>query len=265
MTEMTVLDAAHAEMAAAPDDDTRRLAYYDRLAACELFLMLKAEPEAGHDSIAPEVFEFSQAKYVLVFDREERLAAFAGQAAAYVALSGRAIAGMLAGQGIGLGINLDVAPSSFLLPPDAVDWLNETLANLPDQVEARIAEISAPGGLPEALLTTLDARLATAMGLAQVAFLAGVTYETGGRGHLLAFVGALPHAQTALAQAAAEALTFSGLDAAAMDVGFFEPTDAIVPKLERLALRFDLPQMQPAVTQVRPAPGSDPDQPPKLK
>lgn len=265
MTELTALDHAHAAMEAAPQDDRARLAFYERLASCELFLMLAAEPEADQDSVTPELFEVADARYALVFDREERLASFAGQTTAYVALSGRAIAGMVGGHGIGLGVNLDVAPSSILLPPDAVDWLGDTLGNAPDQVEARITEIFAPAGLPDQLLRTLDGKLASAMGLAQAAYLAAVAYETGGRGHLLAFVGAMPEAQGALAQASAEALTFSGLDAAAMDVGFFEPNDAFVAKLARVALRFDLPQMQAAVTQARPAPGSDPDNPPKLK
>jgi len=265
VTETTALDIAHAAMVAAPDEDAARLAFYERLASCELFLMLEAEPQPGQDQISPQVFELEDANYVLVFDREVRLAAFAGQAAAYVALSGRTLTEMVAGQNIGLGVNLDVAPSSILLPPDAVDWLNETLGNRPDEVQAHITEVSAPTGLPDQLLTALDGKLATAMGLAQVAYLCAVRYETGGRGHLLAFVGALPHAQQALAQAGAEALTFSGLDAAAMDIGFFHPSDPIVAKLERLALRFDLPQMQHAVTNARPAPGSDPAKPPKLK
>lgn len=265
MAETTVLDVAHAAMQSAPEDDAARLAFYDRLASCELFLMLESEPNSGDERVSPHVFELEDAKYVLAFDREERLAGFAGQAAAYVALSGRALAAMLAGEGLGLGLNLDVAPSSMLLPPAAILWLKETVGNLPNEVEAHITEISSPKALPDQLLTKLDGKLATAMGLAHVAYLAAVEYETGGRGHLLAFVGAPSQAQPALAQAAAEALTFSGLDAAAMDVGFFEPSDPLVAKLERLALRFDLPQMQAPVTQTNVIPGSDPAKPPKLK
>lgn len=202
---------------------------------------------------------------MLVFDREARLSAFAGEATAYVSLSGRALAGMLAGQGIGLGVNLDVASSSILLPPDAVDWLQDKLANLPEEMHTRIAEVSAPNGLPERLLTALDAKLASAMGLAQMAYLAAVTYQSGARGHLLAFVGTVPQAQDMLARAGAEALTFSGLDAGTLDIGFFDAADPIVEKLEKLALRFDLPQMQTTVTNSNAAPGSDPAKPPKLK
>lgn len=264
MTETTALDRAHAAMHDNPEDDASRLAFYERLADCEFFLMLQAE--AGEDdSVTPELFDLEDARYVLIFDREERLVAFSGQITPYVALSGRAIAGMLAGQDIGLGVNLEVAPSSILLPAASVAWLNETLGNAPDEVEAHIAEVFPPAGLPERLIGALDAKLATAMGLASAAYLVAVRYDTGTRGHLLAIVGAVPEAEGALAAAAAEALTFSGIEAGAMDVAFFRASDPVTPRLERVGLRFDLPQLQQTVTQTRPAPGRDPEKPPILK
>ncbi|WP_300035871.1 SseB family protein [uncultured Roseobacter sp.] len=265
MTDTTPLDAAHAAMMAAPDSDTARLGFYERLADCELFLMLEAEPDDTDETVTPELFDVGDARYVLVFDRLERLAAFAGQTAAYVALSGRAIAGMLQGQGIGLGLNPDVAPSSVLLPAEAAEWLARTLGNAPDEVEARITQVEAPAGLPDSLIAAIDTKLATAMGLARFACLAGVHYDGGGRGHLLAFVDAVPQAQDALARAAAEALTFSGIEAGEMDVGFFSSADPLAAKLEQYGLRFDLPQLPENVSSVPAAPGSDPEKPPRLK
>lgn len=261
----TPLDHAHAEMQSAPDQDATRLRFYERLAASELFMMLASDHEASSDTVTPELFEHDGARYVLVFDREERLSAFAGAATPYVALSGRGLVEMLAGQGIGLGVNLDVAPSSILLPEDVVHWLHGTLGHVPDAVEERVSEVLAPTGLPEQLIEALDARLATAMGLAQCAYLAAVTYENGARGHLLAFVAAIPEAEGALTQAASEALTFSGIAAGAMDVGFFAADAPVIEHLQRVALRFDLPQLQQTVTQERPAPGMDPENPPRLK
>ncbi len=265
MTEHTPLDTAHALMQAAPDDPHARLGFYERFAASELFLMLATDVDDAEETITPELFEVQGSNFVLVFDREDRLAAFAEQAKPYVALSGRAITEMLAGQGLGLGLNLEVAPSSILLPPEAVAWLNSTVGNTPDAWEARISELSAPTGLPERLVTSLDARLATAMGLASAAYLAGATYDDAAKGHLLAFVGALPEAQEALARLAAEALSFSGIEAGAMDVAFLQPSDPMTKTLDRVGLRFDIPQLQEAVTQTRPAPGSDPEKPPILK
>ncbi|NIZ14279.1 SseB family protein [Phaeobacter sp. HF9A] len=263
MTEMTPLDLAHAAMEAAPGEDATRLRFFERLADSELFLLLEKEPEG--DRISPDVFDTGEGRFVLVFDREERLAAFADRIVPYAALSGRVIAQMLAGQGIGLGVNLEVAPSSILIPAEAMGWLAETLANAPGEVEAAIAEVHPPKGLPEALLTALDAKLATAAGLAQCAYLAAVTYEGGGSGHLLAFVNAREGAETALAKAVGEALTFSCIEAGALDVGFFAASAEISGHLARMGLRFELPEPQSAQSYQPIKPGSDPDKPPRLK
>ena len=125
MTETTALDRAHAAMTAAPEDDGARLRFYERLADSELFMMLTKEVEDGN--ISPEMFDLADGTFVLLFDREERLAQFADRAVPYAALSGRVVAQMLAGQGIGLGLNLEVAPSSILIPAEAVSWLHQTL------------------------------------------------------------------------------------------------------------------------------------------
>ncbi|GAA6209608.1 SseB family protein [Cognatishimia sp. WU-CL00825] len=259
----TPLDTAHAAMQGAQGDDAARLRFYERLADAELFLLLTKEVEG--ESISPEVFEVQDQSFVLVFDTEERLSEFVGKAAPYVALSGRMVAQMLAPSGIGLGVNLDVAPSSILIPAEALGWLVDTLDNAPDEVETRVDAFSAPAGLPEVLITSLDAKLSTAVGLARWAYLVGTTYENGVRSHMLGFVGAVPEAQGALAKAVSEALTFSGIDAGALDVGFFDSSDPVAAQLARVGLRFDLPEPEVAVEHVPIAPGSDPQKPPKLR
>lgn len=259
----TVLDQAHAAMEAAAEDDAARLRFFERLGDAELFLLLEAE--AVGDQVTPQVFDPGAGPLVLVFDREERLAAFVGAEAPYAALSGRVIAGLLAEQGLGLGLNLDVAPSSFLLDAEGVRWLAQTLGHGPDEVEARLAELSAPAGLPDVLISALDTKLATATGLAQIAYLVGTTDDAGARGHMLAFVGAAPGAEDALARAASEALTFSGIEAGAMDVGFFDAQDPVTARLARVGLRFDLPQPAPARSPEVAAPGMDPERPPRLR
>ena len=260
---MTPLDIAHAAMDAAPEDDAARLRFYERVADGELFLLLESEVE--DQAVTPRVFALEDGPVVLAFDREDRLSAFTGAPAPYAALPGRVIAAQLAGQGIGIGLNLGVAPSSFLISAGAVDWLAATLGHAPAEVEARPVSFHAPGGLPERLIEGLDAKLARAGGLAMAALLAGVSYADGRRGHMLAFVGAAPGAQEALARAAAEALTFSGLDAGEMDVTFLAPEDAALAPLARVALRFDLPMPALPDPIARAAPGMDPDRPPRLK
>lgn len=262
MTETTALDTAHAAMQAAPQDDTARLRFFERLADSELFLMLTEEAQG--ENISPEVFDVADGQFVLAFDREDRLAQFASRPVPYVALSGRVLSSMLAGQGIGLGLNLEVAPSSMLIPFEALGWLASTLQHAPEEVQERLAEFLPPAGLPDMLLTALDAKLATAGGLAQAAYLVATKSQSGASGHLLGFVGAVEGAEPALAKAASEALTFSGIEAGAMDVGFFAMDDVAAGLLAKTGLRFDLPQPEMPET-VRPIPGSDPAKPPILK
>ncbi|MEP5153087.1 SseB family protein [Planktotalea sp.] len=263
MSEETPLDLAHAAMEAAPEDDAARLRFYERLSDSELFLLLTKDVE--NDQVDPEVFDLGDVRFVLVFDREERLSQFVGKPAPYIALSGRVISQMLAGQGIGLGVNLEVAPSQMLIPPEAVVWLNDTLAHSPDEVNERAQELYAPKGLPEELLTAIDAKLASAVGLAQNAYLVAVKYEGGGKGHLLGFVGTQEGAESALAKAAGEALTFSGIEAGSIDVGFFDANDPMAAAMAKVGLRFVLPKQTARTETIRPAPGSDPDNPPLLK
>lgn len=259
----TPLDRAHAAMEAALEDDAARLRFYERLADAELFLMLSEEPVG--EAISPELFEVQDARFVLAFDLEERLTAFAERAVPYAAMSGRALARMAADQGIGLALNIEVAPSAILLPTDALAWLVTTLGHAPQQAEALPKTLHAPTGLPETLLTALDTKLATATGLARKAYLAGVTYDDGTRGHLLGITGAQPGAEGALASAVNEALVFSGLDAGALDVTFVDETNPLAPELARVALRFDIPQPPEHRERRVEAPGSDPDKPPKLR
>lgn len=256
----TPLDAAHAAVSADPENEALRLRFFERLADGEMVILL--EREAVGETLEPRIFDLEEGPFVLVFDREERLAAFSGGISPYAALPGRVIAGMLKGQGIGLGVNLGVAPSSMLLPAEAMDWLAETLEEGPEQVEALPEEFVAPR-VPEVLVAALDAKLARAGGLAVAAVLAGVVYRGGRRGHMLAFLDAAKGAETALARAMGEALVFSGIEAGELDVAFLAQGEAAAKAMARVGLRFDLPV--PEVPAAPTAPGMDPTRPPKLR
>ena len=126
----TEIDKAHAVMSAAPENDAARLRFYERLADTELYVLLAGDPDG--DDVEPELFEISDQQFVLVFDREERLATFVGRAAPYAGLPGRGLIQMLDGQDVGLALNLDVAPSAMLIPSDAVTWLAEFMVSRMD-------------------------------------------------------------------------------------------------------------------------------------
>lgn len=262
MRDETPLDRAHAAMIADEGDDAARLRFYERVADAELFVLLERKAEGDH--IEPDLFEIADARYLLAFDHEARLAGFVGKTAPYAALSGRALVRMLAGQGIGLALNPQAAPSSMLLPSEAVDWLADMLAHAPDEISALPVNLAPPADLPESMLLALDTKLTSAAGLARVAYLAAVTYQDGRPGHLLGFIDTVPGAEAALAKAVTEALSFSSVDAGEIDVGFFGSTDAIATSLARVGLRFDLPAPDHA-PRTPTAPGRDPDKPPRLR
>ena len=250
--EVTALDAAHAAMTAAPEDDAARLHYYRALSDAVLFLWLEAEPDG--DTLAPRVFDLDDGPVVLACDSEERLARASGQPVPYAALPGRVVAQALAGQGVALGINLGVADTGFLVPPEALDWLAATLGHAPVEATARPERFAAPRDLPSALLSGLQGKLAGMAGLATGALLAAVGYAGGRRGHLLAFLDADAQAEPALARAVAEALTFSGIEAGEIDVAFLRAADPVAAAMARVAMRLDMAQPEPAHLPPEPAP-----------
>lgn len=271
-TERTPLDEAHLLMERAAETgpeaaaDSARLRFYECLADAELLVLLAEEPE-GDDPLRPQMFELEDGEFLMCFDTEERLAAFTEAPAPYAALPGRVIVAMLAGQA-GLGLNLGVAPSSFLMPPEAVEWLADLLGDEPEDAEGLPERFMAPGHLPEPLLLGLADRLSRMGGFAAEALLSAVQYDDGRRGHLLAFVAPRPGAEPALAKAVAEALTFSGIEAGEIDVTFLPGDLAATQRMRHVARRFSMPPpAAPAAPErIEPkAPGSDPDRPPILR
>ena len=265
----TRLDKTHAAMQADLADDAARMRFYQALADSELHLLLEGDPEGGQ--IAPGLLEMDGDRYALVFDSDERLSRFTeehlpGTAAPYAAVPGRAVAQMLRGQKVGLGLNLGVAPSSILIPAEALDWLASTLDELPEEVERPITGLSAPKNLPEGIHAALVAKLAPAGGLAASAALASAHYSDGSTGLIVGFTAPVPGTEQALAHAVQEALVFSGIDDLALEVGFFAPKSAEARSLAAEGLEIPLPM--PELSEeapARPAPGSDPDAPPKLR
>lgn len=264
----TPVAAALAAMAAAPAETALRLAFYEAFAAAELHLWLAAEArsEAEGERIEPRVFPLSTGPAVLAFDTEAALAGFAGAGAPYAALPGRVLAPMLAAQGLGLMVQTEDGGAE-LLPPDALDWLVRTLkAPAPAAAQGVARGYDAPA-LPPAvaarLVPALERRLAGVPGLT-AAVLAGVRWQGGGTGTVLALAGVPEAAQAPIAQSVAEALAFAGLEAAALDVIFPAPR-ALAP-IAAAGLPLALPAAPAPEAPATPAaPGMDPARPPKLR
>jgi hypothetical protein len=270
MTDSTELDTALQQMRSAPDDAALRLRFLAELLNSELYVLLNEE--AREDRLQPRVFDLAEARAVLVFDSEARMAAFAGQAVAYAALPGRVLVTMLAGAGedLSLIVNAD-APHAELLPPEAVDWLAATLSAPPPVEAEAVAPAFAPPALPGAVLAllvpALERRLSGVPGL-QAAVLAAVRWQDGAAGHVLALAGVVPPARPALARAVAEALEMSGLEDGALDVIF--PGPAAMARIVEVGRSLSpaprvAPETEAAGTKPPVGPGMDPSRPPRLK
>jgi len=257
----TPLDAAHAAMLADPSDDAARLRFYERVLDSALSLVLAAE--GGDDRVEPLLLEIADATYVAVFDLPERLAAFLDAPRPMAQLAGRSLVRMLAGQGLGMALNPAVAPSSQLIPPEAVTWLAGMLEGGTEGHSARPRAVFPPTGAPEALIGALGSKLAAMAGSFDAAYLVTAEFTDGTRGLILALAGVLPPAQAGMTEAAMEALRFSGIEAGTLDVLYLKPDTPALIRIARVGLRFDLPR--PSRSAAPTSPGMDSDRPPILR
>jgi hypothetical protein len=263
MTQPTKLDKAHGAMAAAPDDAALRMEFYQCLADSELFVLL--EDEASEGQIRPRILDTGDARYVPVFDTEERLAGFTGEVSEFAALSGRTISAMFAGRGLGLVLNPGVAPSSFPVPEAALSWLNDTLENGPRHDAGVPDTFAAPDETGAALVPVLCDKLGQAAGLVKTACLVAVTYTDNRRAHMLAIVDVAPPVRDAIAKAVSEVVIFHGTPGFELDVAFVDAGDPVRRHLDRVGHWLDIPEKKTPEPRSPVAPGRDPDAPPILR
>lgn len=237
------------------------LAFWRCFADVELFLVL--DREAQGDTLEPRVFDLSMGRMLLAFDTEERLATISDSPLPYAALPGRVVAAQLAGQNLALGLNLGTgAGCETVLAAGSLDWLSQMLTQEePQERRAQIARLATPL-MPEGLYQALRALLPPQ---AQGA-LAQAAYTDGGWGHVLALSGLAPEDAPRMGRAVTEALAFSGLDAAALDLVFTEPDAPIFARIAQTGHLLQPLPRTPAPPPAAPkAPGTDPDRPPLLK
>lgn len=252
---MTPIDAAIAAAQAAPDDDAAQRALLAVLAGSELYLLLASEPT--DTTISPRLFDLETGAVALVFDREDRLADFAGPAP-YAAMTGRELVGLLQGQGIGIAVNLG-ASQETILPPEALDWLQEAEVSQELTGEMPVA-VYPPEGVEEEVLPQLEARLASAEGLAKQAVLVTAEYADGRRGPCLILIDALVSAEGDLARYIGDAMAIMGRAGGALDVAFVEAATEAAERVRAAGLVIDLPEPP------KPATGlPDPSKPPRLR
>ena len=259
----TPLDRAHAGIGAAEDDPRSWLRFYGRLCDAELFVLLREE--ARGSAIAPAILPHEGQDHALAFDTEARIAAFAEGPAHWVAMPGADLVSLLAREGLGLGLNLGVAPSAVLLPPDAIGWLAGEVASSLQLTRALPERFAPPLEVPPALVDDLARRLAEAAGIMQEAWLVQASYADAPDALLLACIGVDLPARAALGKSIAPAVQFAPADRP-LDIAFLDAGDPALEALRRHGLRFEIPPPPPAprASPVE-APGCDPEKPPRLR
>ena len=245
---MTPLDRA---FAAFGEDEVGRRVVYATLAATPLVVAL--ERPADGDRIEPLVLETGEGQFALAFDSEERLGGFLPRGTDYAVVPGRGLIGMLAGAGLGLGVNLEVAPSALLLSAEDLGWIVAEAAG----GEARaVAQVDpgvgdAPGVLVEALALRAGELEGMCSGLCPVVDEQGV---------LVVALDVPAGAKAALLAGMAELAGMLGL---AGGIGVvFEVWDGPV----HAAVDGPVPELdfRPVKHEPKPGPGMDPDNPPRL-
>lgn len=251
----TALDLAYAAHEAEPDNVTLRLRFHERILDSELIVPLAAPPDG--DRVTPQIFPLSDGPVVLAFDRDDRMAEFLGHPADFAAMTGRRLVALLAGRGMGLALNLG-APSAALLPAKAVDWLARIAAESIPETQARAEDVGPPGIVPRALLDALGPKLGAMADRLASAHLASALLGEGPPVLLLVLTGVEDAARPAVAAAVAEAVRFSGLDNAALDVAFADAGSALASAAARSGLTLEIPE--PEEPAAPPA-----DRPPRLR
>ena len=266
---VTALDLAHADMERG--DAADRLKFYEALLDSDLILWL-AEPQRG-DDLSPQILPMDGTEFVLVFDLAERLANAAGEAVDSATLPGRALVQMIAGRGLGIGLNLGDAPSAILIGPDGVEWAADIMERTATSGPAlgalgreKTPASIEPPSLAPVVLARLAEKLGRSAGMADAAIVVGATYEDHSTGHILAFVGAQELAHPALVEAANQAIVFSGAsDHTIVDVTFLAANSDMASRLFAVGSNLPMHRPEPTPSPPKAPPGSNPDAPPKLR
>jgi hypothetical protein len=257
----TPLDRAHDAAHQHGADDAAMARFYALLV--ETPLMVPVHPVAEDSPISPQVFDLSTGPVALAFDADERMTAFFEGPVEYVALTGRSLVEALAGQGLGLALNLGEAPSATLLDAETIRWVAAEMGGEVDAMDLGGAlTLSPPGNAPHSLLAALAERVAQMPGLVQEAWLVTLTPETAeARLALLLLPGtaarrAVPGVVTALSRAAA----VHGSEAGSVAVGVLDEVHPLLAPARRTGLA-----LHPPPDQTAPRARTTGDAPPRLR
>lgn len=256
---MTPLDAVLTEYMKDQTALDARLRVFEQFLSAELFIALKEEPV--EDVIKPLLFDISDGRFALVFDKEDRLTSFLGGVQDFACLSGRALLELFRSQDVGLGVNLSQEESCALFTPEDLDWCAQ-FAVEPEQSEQKFLSVRSVVDFPPELLAALDRKIASLSGFAKSAYLVSLQDATGTSRNSLVFTDALLPSEKRIAETISETVRLSD-SGHSLDVVFLPKQHSAISSIEKFGLRFDI--SEPEQAQPLQAPGSDPSKPPKLR
>ncbi len=135
---MTELDQALAKYI---QDDNEQAQYYDLVLNTNFYIpTIDEEAKAGktevseNDSITPIILESEGKSYMMLFDSEERLTAWAKESVSYVVFPGHVIAAMST-PALHWAVNVGTEHSKEFVP-DEIDWLKEIVQKCNEEGEA---------------------------------------------------------------------------------------------------------------------------------
>lgn len=236
----------------ATDEDAAR--FIDVLLAEALLCPVWGEPDAAaaeDAELSPKLIDLGGRETMLLFDTEERMAAFMEEASSFVAMPGHVYFAAIAGRGVQIALNLDVAVSSTVFDAETVDHIAAVLAE--DEI-ADVDDLSSlvfqpPRAASEALLTALSARLGSAAGAVIEAWLFEIAddgeagdaeegAEESAEGDRLALGLVIEQEHSAVGEALGRELArlAGSIDPEGMDVALLAPGDALLEKIRAVGV-----------------------------
>ena len=191
MRNMTPLDKACAEAT----QEGKHSVFYNAFLSSIIFIPTLDVPaseqsrRAGeNESIAPIIVESEGAKYLMLFDTKERLAAWAKREVGFAALPGHAIVEMMSAD-FHWALNAGTKHMKTFVPEE-ITWLKENSKKAQEQKIPAGTEvvIGAPSRIPAGLIESLKKNLSSRNSEVKAAYLGQVFYVREGEKPHLALV-----------------------------------------------------------------------------
>lgn len=254
------LQQAQIASVAEPEDEQLRTAFYARLVETEFCLLLSEA--ATNEQMTPNLYTEGDNRYVIAFEDEGDLLEFNQEAAHFAALPGRALVQMLVGHDVGLLINGNDLEKSILLSTKHISWLAETLSQAPQERSGALSDILAPEPIKAEHRAAIQDQLHKCAGLLVEAYHITVVEQEQNQRQTLIFSGTTEASAKQIAQMIQDVVSFQDDPSLDLDVAFLDFRAPIMQHIRQIGSAFDVPFPEAPATPK--APGSDPDNPPKL-